>query len=95
MLHMSRVSTRPGKAGVAIGSMTPEPTPPLGIMPRTARPLAAGKARARFSAHRDPAAERKLMMLLRKAIEAGEINETELADAVARKFIRSDIWQCM
>ena len=93
MLHMTRVDTQPWKTGLLIDSTLPKAAPLLGFIPRAPVRRLLRRPEPRYKRHPDSEVERTFMAVFKGAVSAGSVTESEVADAVARKLIRPDIWE--
>jgi hypothetical protein len=93
MLHMTRILTQPWKTGLPIASTYGKPKAVLGVIPREPLRRLLGRPVARFRSHPEADVESAFMTLFKEALDTGAVTKAAVAEAVAHKFIRPDIWQ--
>lgn len=92
MLHMTRILTQPWKTGLPIASTYGKPKAVLGLIPREPLRRLLGRRAARFQPHPEAEVQTTFMTLFKEALDAGTVTKADVADAIAHKFIRPDIW---
>ncbi len=85
MVHMTRVHTQPWKTGLHLDYLPAKSRRLFGLHMLFVKPI------AHYQPHPEPEVEKAFLDLFTEAVAAGAVTEADIADAIARKFVRADI----
>lgn len=95
MLHTTNRLTQPWKTGLPIDFTRNRHPKLFGLLPREPLLKLLGKYPGRYQPHPDKKIERFFFTLLKEAINAGAVSETEIKENIAKKYLRQDTLEVM
>jgi len=91
MLHTTHLLTQPWKAGLPIDFAAWTVAPFFAPIARGPLRRLFAKRATHYLKHHEREVERTFMVLLKEALAGGALTNTQIDDAIARKFVRADL----